>query len=105
ALEKERERRQQSVGELRTQVETIAGEMGSVRASRAVFDAPVGNNPNQPGEAANQLGAVRAGDDSSARARTTARQARALPEPRFSRQAIWAALWALVLPVGLVLNH
>jgi tRNA A-37 threonylcarbamoyl transferase component Bud32 len=67
ALEKERSRRQQSVGEMRTQVETMAGTMGGAD--------PAASSPAEPHTSS-----------------------------RFSRTAIWAALWVLVLPLGLGLN-
>ena len=99
ALEKERDRRQQSVSEMRTQVETIAGENpGSARAPRAVSGAPAGNPPKPAGEAASQIGAERAGGESPAGARAMTREARALPAapPRFSRTATVGASWMLL---------
>ena len=79
ALEAKPERRYQSAGEFRTQVETMAEGLGSARAPRAVSGAPAENLPSQPGAAANQSGAARATEKSSAGARTMAREARALP--------------------------
>lgn len=55
---------------------------------------PSGNIQNQPGEAANQSGAARAGDESSARARTTAREARALPRTSLYKFAYVTTLTA-----------
>ena len=112
ALEKERTRRQNSAGEMKTQVERVTEDPGSARASRVVAggspvdrpplvpcaaaSAPAGNLQNPPGEAANLGAAASPGDESSARAQTMTRGARALPglPPRFSRNAIFGAVWA-----------
>jgi hypothetical protein len=97
ALEKNPELRYQQASILKTQVETIAGDPGSARVSRAVSGVPAGNPETQPGEAANQSGVGRAENESSAGAQTTARESRALPEEsRFSRVAIAGAVWISV---------
>ena len=97
ALEKERERRQHSAGEVKTQVETIAATPGSA-----------GVPPAEPGVA---LGSCKTNMDEQADGGTpsAARETRALPKSHFSRTAIRVAVWLViigsVLAFALVRNH
>ena len=97
ALEKAPDLRYQQASILKTQVETVAAAPGSARGPRAVSGVPAGNIPTQPGEAANPSGAERAGNESSAEARTTAREARALPGARKSRGKKLIILGAILI--------
>jgi hypothetical protein len=96
ALEKNPELRYQQASILKTQVETIAGDPGSARVSRAVSGVPAGNIETQPGEATNQSGAGRAENEPPG-------ETPALPgTPRFSRTAIVGACWVPLFFVALV---
>ena len=77
ALEKKPELRYQQASILKTQIEEIATTMGSAAAP----DAPVDAAPRET--------AGKAFDEAS----NAAREARALPEPRFSRAATTGAFW------------
>jgi len=91
ALEKSPDLRYQQASILKTQIETIVSDPGSARDSRAVSGDPAGNL--QPGEAANPSGAERAGNESSAGSRTTARGSRALPGAEVNP---WRAVLAMI---------
>jgi len=65
ALEKNPELRYQQVSLLKTQVETIAGDLGSTRAPRVVSGTPAGSIPTQSVEAASQSGAGSVGNEAS----------------------------------------
>jgi serine/threonine protein kinase/LysM repeat protein len=84
ALEKKPELRYQQASVLKTQVETIARGMGSAAASAAPVDAP------------STEVAGKAFDEAS----NAAREGRALPEPRFSRTAMFGAVLGITFSLS-----
>ncbi len=105
ALEKTPELRYQTAGEMRVQVETITENPSSAHTPRVGSGTPAEYGEKPFGEAAEAIGAKRVSDDSLARVQAKTREAHALPgaEPRFSRAAIWGAVWAPLFFITFVL--